>query len=184
MAYIKILKAESRFVRQVYYIDGAVGQGRANKRDDVMLVQFFLKAASKRIETVTGESYQPRGQPEIQVDGVCGATTIAFIRHFQGITDRLAQNAQLRPWQDGAVDAVPQGVMFGNIHGGVYTMISLNITYSSLYGKTHRQSIYTRFSIELADAFSSDQSAAPVEETSQSYRCRIPTVGGCHPKRP
>jgi hypothetical protein len=155
MAYIRILKAESRYVRQVYYIDGAVGQGRANKRDDVMLVQFFLKALSKRTEMDTGESYQPRGQPEIQVDGVCGATTIAFIRHFQGVTDRMAKIGPLRPWQDGAVDAVPQGVMFGNIHGGVYTMISLNITYSSLYGKDAHSKVFGDpfFPRELADAF-------------------------------
>jgi hypothetical protein len=136
MAYIKILKAESRYVRHVYFIDSAVGQGRANKRDDVLLVQFFLKALSSRADTESGESYQPPGQLQIQVDGICGANTVAFIRHFQGVVDRAAPKApQLRPWQDGIVDVVPQGGMFGAVHGGVYTMISLNIAYSSLYGK-------------------------------------------------
>jgi hypothetical protein len=135
MAYIKILKAESRYVRQVYFIDSAVGQGRPNNRNDVMLVQFFLKAISKRTDIETGESYQPPNQRDIQVDGACGPTTIAFIRHFQGVIDRMAKSPSLRPWQDGVVDAVPPGGMLGAIHGGVYTMISLNTAYSSLYGK-------------------------------------------------
>jgi hypothetical protein len=143
MAYIKLLKAESRYVRHVYYIDGAVGQGRANKRDDVMLVQFFLKALSLRADTESGESYQPPGQRQIQIDGSCGATTVAFIRHFQGVVDRASKAAQLRPWQDGVVDVVPQGAMFGAIHGGVYTMISLNIAYSSLYGKDAHAKLFS-----------------------------------------
>src|SRR5882672_8015257 len=107
MAYIKLLKAESRYVRHVYFIDGAVGQGRANRRDDVLLVQFFLKALSKRSEVESGESYQPPGQREIQVDGVCGSATTAFIRHFQGVIDRAAKGSAFRPWQDGVVDPVP-----------------------------------------------------------------------------
>ncbi len=135
MAYLKILRAETRYVRHVYFIDGAVGQGRANSRDDVMLVQFFLKAISTRADTESGESYQPPGQRGIQVDGVCGATTIAYIRHFQGVTDRSAKSPALKPWQDGAVDPVPPGGRFGSVHGGVFTIISLNVAYASLYGK-------------------------------------------------
>jgi hypothetical protein len=135
MAYVKLLKAETRYVRHVYFIDSAVGQGRANKRDDVLLIQFFLKALSSRADTESGESYQPPGQTQIQVDGICGANTVAFIRHFQGVVDRASKAPQLRPWQDGVVDVVPEGGMFGAVHGSVYTMISLNIAYSSLYGK-------------------------------------------------
>jgi hypothetical protein len=135
MAYVKLLKAETRYLRHVYYIDGAVGEGQVNKPDDVMLVQFFLKACSSRTDTLSGESYQAPGQREILVDGICGATTVAFIRHFQGVLDRAAKSAELRPWQDGVVDAVPPGGMFGAVHGSVYTMISLNVTYADLYGK-------------------------------------------------
>ena len=155
MAYIKVLKAETRYVRQVYFIDSAVGQGRAKRRDDVMLVQFFLKAISKRSDVESGESYQPAGQGDIQVDGVCGKTTIAFIRHFQGVVDRVAHAPAFKPWQDGAVDPVPPGGTFGAIHGGVYTMISLNVAYSSLYGKDAHAKIFGDPFLprELATAF-------------------------------
>lgn len=155
MAYIKILKADTRFVRHVYFINNAVGQGRANRRDDVLLVQFFLKALSKRSEVESGESYQPPGQREIQVDGVCGTTTITFIRHFQGVINRAAKESVFRPWQDGVVDPVPPGGMFGTVHGGVYTMISLNTAYSSLYGKDAHSRIFSDPFLpqELAAAF-------------------------------
>ena len=36
-----------------YTIDGAVGTGCANKRDDVLLVQFFLKVISRRVRRQT-----------------------------------------------------------------------------------------------------------------------------------
>jgi hypothetical protein len=155
MAYIKLLKAESRYVRLVYFINGAVGQGRANRRDDVLLVQFFLKALSKRSEVESGESYQPPGQREIQVDGVYGPATTAFIRHFQGVIDRAATGPAFRPWQDGIVDPVPPGGTFGAVHGGVYTMISLNLAYSSLYGKDAHSRIFSDPFLpqELAAAF-------------------------------
>jgi hypothetical protein len=155
MAYIKILRTDTRFVRHVYFIDGAVGQGRANRRDDVLLVQFFLKALSKRSEVESGESYQPPGQHEIQVDGVCGPTTIAFIRHFQGVVDRAAKTPAFMPWQDGVVDPVPPGGTFGVVHGRVYTMISLNTAYSSLYGKDAHSRIFSDPFLpqELATAF-------------------------------
>ena len=155
MAYIKILKTETRYVRQVYFIDGAVGQGRGSRRDDVLLVQFFLKALSKRSDVESGESYQPPGQGEIQVDGVCGTTTTAFIRHFQGVVDRVAKGPAFMPWQDGVVDPVPPGHMFGPVHGGVYTMISLNVAYSSLYGKDAHARIFSDPFLpqELATAF-------------------------------
>lgn len=92
-------------LRHVYLVQRAVGAGRANRRDDVMLVQFFLKAISHRQDTKSGESYKPPGEPELAVDGVCGSHTIAYIRHFQRVLRRAIPGSFYEPWEDGVVDA-------------------------------------------------------------------------------
>jgi len=49
-----------------YTIDGAVGVGCPNKRDDVLLVQFFLKVIS---EGPAAGRYRPPNKGPITCDG-------------------------------------------------------------------------------------------------------------------
>jgi len=115
----------------LYGVDQAVGVHGANRPDDVMLVQFFLRALSRVNDVVTRESYFPTGQALIDVDGIYGPQTAAYIRHFEAVLSRAAPGAL---WRDGVIDPRPQGRNFGPLHGRVYAIIRLNTLYAESFG--------------------------------------------------
>jgi hypothetical protein len=81
MAHVKLAKDPGPFIRALYLVDATVGRSSANRRDDVLLVQFFLNALwgkSPDKKTVIGGS---GAAPAI--DGVCGRITIDAIETFQ-----------------------------------------------------------------------------------------------------
>ena len=73
MARMIFLSAPHPALSHLFTIDHAVGLNGANHRNDVLLVQFFLRAL---IPT-------PPGAPTIPFDGHCGRQTINWIRYFQ-----------------------------------------------------------------------------------------------------
>ena len=73
MARMIFLSAPHPALGHLFTIDHAVGLNGANHRNDVLLVQFFLRAL---IPT-------PPGAPTIPFDGHCGRQTINWIRYFQ-----------------------------------------------------------------------------------------------------
>lgn len=73
MARVIFLSTPQLALGHLFTVDHAVGRHGGNHRNDVLLVQFFLRAL---IQT-------PPGAPTIPVDGHCGRQTINWIRYFQ-----------------------------------------------------------------------------------------------------
>src|SRR5438128_12432047 len=101
MVHVLVLSPSTAIMRVFYGIDLAVGVRGANRRDDVMLVQFFLKSISKTNDSVTKESYMPPGQAPLGVDGLYGPRTAAYLKHFEAVLSRASSGAAMQLWQDG-----------------------------------------------------------------------------------
>jgi hypothetical protein len=62
----------------IYYIvEYPVGPNSVNHRDDVLLVQFFLRVLSDR-----NKSYRPPGPQDLGISGAYGDLTGAYIKQF------------------------------------------------------------------------------------------------------
>jgi hypothetical protein len=85
-------------MRVIYDIDGVVGRGGANRREDVLLVQFFLKIAMQHADR---PGYVPPGQAPIDVDGSFGPQTQTYIDFFQQEAKR--RNPERLPILDGKI---------------------------------------------------------------------------------
>jgi hypothetical protein len=133
MAHVLVTSPPTAIMRVFYGIDQAVGVRGANRGDDVMLVQFFLRALARVDDPVTKESYFPKGQAMIEVDGLYGPRTAAFINHFEDVLSR-ASTGDFKMWQDGVIDPKPQGRNVGPLHGRFYAIIRLNAAYASSFG--------------------------------------------------
>ena len=116
--------------KHLYSVDNSVGLGCPNKRDDVLLVQFFLKVATLSVPTSAG--YNPPGEKLISVDGNCGPQTIRYIKFFQEEGNRRNPGSQTTT--DNRVDPVLTGTPFGSISNKLYTIIALNLTYRERRG--------------------------------------------------
>ena len=130
MAHVLILSPASA-IRVFYNVDHAVGPGRLNRRDDVLLVQFFLRSLARVNDVMTQDSYFPTGQALIDTDGVFGPQTAAYIKHFEAVLSRSLPGAL---WRDGVIDPRPSGQNFGPLHGRVYAIIRLNTLYAESFG--------------------------------------------------
>lgn len=129
MAHIKLIPRDNGFMRCVFFVDAAVGPGRPNRRDDVLLVQFFLRAMWTR-ENRPGDKQTMGvpGKPPLAVDGRFGPDTQAAIKRFQD----LYHEGKL---SDGVVDVVPPGQSVGPHRRLPYTMIGLNTMFAGFFGK-------------------------------------------------
>jgi hypothetical protein len=82
MAHVKLREDPGTHIRELYLVDAAVGRGSANRRDDVLLVQFFLNAlwgtSPDKKMVIGGSGAAPA------IDGVCGCITIGAIETFTG----------------------------------------------------------------------------------------------------
>jgi hypothetical protein len=100
-----------------YNVTLPVGPGCPNRRDDVLLVQYFLRKLFN----------SPRGRDDffedVAVDGICGPITSRAIRVFQKRQNRLGNPCVV----DGRVDRA-RGA-FTNIGDTVYTILWMNHTY-------------------------------------------------------
>jgi len=118
-----ILFPQSATSRFFYNLDNAVGLGSANVRDDVLLVQYFLKtifdnpsASSKPLSPL------PLKPGEVfRVDGIAGPITVRAIKHYQE-TQRAGGRAIV---SDGRVDKAKAG-------SGVTTILFLNTDYKTV----------------------------------------------------
>jgi hypothetical protein len=123
MAHVKLREDPGANNRAVYLVDTAVGRGGANRRDDVLLVQFFLNAlwgTSPDKKTVIGTGAAPA------IDGICGHITIGAIETFQ----RWYWEQPVRGgFTDGRVEPLPPGRGFGPLHNLPYTIIGLNVNF-------------------------------------------------------
>jgi len=98
-----------------------------------MLVQFFLRALSRVNDPLTKESYLPKGQTPIDVDGMYGPQTAVYIKHWEDVLSR-ASPGDFKLWQDGVIDPKPPGQTVGPQHGRIYAIIRLNTLYAGSFG--------------------------------------------------
>jgi hypothetical protein len=127
-------------------VDEAVGAGCANRRADVLLVQFFLRVAfdapelwevlpgRRRIRPDTNP-----WRPSVAMDGVVGKETIGHIELFQlqflsTTFEDHAQKSGLKLAQDSRVDPVRDGSYFGARTGVFKTIFALNMAYMHVFG--------------------------------------------------
>jgi hypothetical protein len=113
----------------VFLNDSAVGRGGPNRREDVLLVQFFLNtlwgrnllnASGAVIGAFGGSGAAPA------IDGLCGPITIGAIETLEKSFGYSV---------DGRIDAVPAGHTAGARGGHTYLMLGLNGGYASSYGR-------------------------------------------------
>ena len=111
----------SSAIPYVYVVDHSVGESGANKREDVLLVQFFLKAIMQDAMGKIG--YRPPNERPVTVDGNCGPQTIRYIKYYQEENSKrnIATVAPLKV--DGRVD------VYGSGSVQEYTITALNSTY-------------------------------------------------------
>ncbi len=113
-----------------YVVDSTVGKGCPNIRQDVLLVQFFLRALM--VDAGKEKAYVPPGEQPIKVDGVCGAHTIAYIKFFQ--EENMRRNPGATIHVDGRVDPLLTGSSVSSITHSTYTIVRLNSTYKTRFG--------------------------------------------------
>ena len=119
----------SSVLKILYTIDQAVGAGCPNKRDDVLLVQFFLKVNAEGPQKT---QYTPPSKGPITCDGIWGPNSQAYLDQY--ISANSAANPVAPLTQDGRVDPVSGGKFLGAIHGNLYTIMSLNNSYRLVRG--------------------------------------------------
>lgn len=114
-------------MKVIYSVEQSVGQGCANRRDDVYLVQFFLRIAMEPAPE-TGVGFIPPGQKPIVIDGSFGPQTNAYIRFFEKEVKRLNPSAHIL--QDGRIDPVPPNSGgYSATNGSIYKIYALNLAY-------------------------------------------------------
>ena len=114
----------------LYTIEGAVGRGGENRRDDVLLVQLFLRVQME--EGGTEAPYRPPGRNPLAIDGICGTDTMAYILYYQEEAKR--RFPAVAPPPDGRVDPMRSGTLFASITSKVYMIVSLNVGYREKRG--------------------------------------------------
>ncbi len=109
----------------IYNVTFAVGYGKVNALDDVMLVQYFLKKIWEKIS-----ASKPRPSGNLVVDGLMGPITHRWIKNFQsGGTLKEADHNWMV--QDGVVDrAVGDAVVSGR---RIWTILNLNLNFKIKY---------------------------------------------------
>jgi hypothetical protein len=130
------LTTPGRFLVFAYVVDDPVGAGCRNQRDDVLLVQFFLRVLGPTIVDGTRETFLPQGGPPLAIDGVCGARTVAAIKTFQMQFNKAVGSPDDQSFlaQDGVVHPLEQGSMFGRRSRHVLTIVRLNTEYTFQFG--------------------------------------------------
>lgn len=117
-------------IRVLYTVTNAVGQGCPNNRDDVLLVQFFLKAISEAPDRV---GYAPPGYGPMRCDGWWGGQSQAYLDNYIRKTNEIPEAENLN--EDGRVDPVVGGKMRASYTGTFYTILSMNGSYRNSYGQ-------------------------------------------------
>ena len=126
------------FMQLAYTTEQAVGNGCPNRRDDVLLIQFFLKVVS---EGPQQSQLTPAGRGPMQIDGLWGPNSQAFLNQYIAVNSAENPNSPLT--QDGRVDPVVNGRTSGPRTGHLFTIFALNKTYQNVRGVAAHQDITT-----------------------------------------
>jgi hypothetical protein len=103
-----------------YSVTAGVGPGKPNRREDTLLVQYFLHEIFKKHQVFNSNPF-PSGT--VAVDGIAGPQTFAAIKHFQTVLKSRGRSIT----QDGRVDPPVGEQAFGSITNSQYTIVWLNV---------------------------------------------------------
>jgi hypothetical protein len=125
MAQVYLFSKPTELFNVFYTIDEAVGVGRPNRRDDVALVQFFVR------RILEGWNDLPPGVGPLMIDGYFGEKTRRYIEHWQQEEDMGPHKWVMK---DGVIDAIDDrsGMVTAN---KAFAMVRLNVGYSDRWGK-------------------------------------------------
>lgn len=153
MAHVRLLKDPNTKIRVCYFTDSAVGLGRVNHRQDVLLVQFLLKSLARQTDPEAHELFAVPGAPALTIDGICGQNTVAAIKRFQVFA--LAGNNPNSPLIDSLIDVSPRGQPITTITHATYTIILLNVNFGVFFGPDRHAALFreAEFPNELLNAF-------------------------------
>jgi hypothetical protein len=153
MAHVRLLKDPNTKIRVCYFTDSAVGLGRQNHRQDVLLVQFLLKSLAGKVDPEIHETFAVPGAPPLGVDGICGQNTVDAIKRFQTFT--IGKSNPNSPLVDGLVDVSPRGQPITTITHTTYTIILLNVNFGFFNGPDRHAALFKEpeFPNELMNAF-------------------------------
>ena len=140
MAHVRLLTNPNSKIRVCYFTDSAVGMGCSNHRQDVLLVQFFLKSLASKTDPDFHEVFGVPGAPPLTIDGICGSSTIAAIKRFQ--TFVLAKNNPQSPLVDGRIDVSPRGQPVTTITQATYSIILLNVNFGVFNGPDRHAALF------------------------------------------
>ena len=134
--------------REFFVTEAPVGQGLANRDDDVRLVQFLLKVAME--DTGASRGFKPPREKPISIDGRYGRQTHVYVKFYQEEVNRRERKKFLEP--DGRIDP-PGTKFFGEISKTLYTILDLNIAYRTRRGDGMKIETDGLFPKELMKAF-------------------------------
>jgi hypothetical protein len=124
MAKVDIFQSTQNGTFLFYNLDASVGKGGANRRDDVLLVQYLVKISAN----VPGKfSAETSGGPP-QVAGIWTDYDDTMLGMVQGYWAKRGTAT----WQDRRVDPVPKHQTSTPIHHTQYKILTLNAIYASL----------------------------------------------------
>jgi hypothetical protein len=106
-----------------YNVHAAVGPGAPNRRDDVLLVQYFLHVIFHNTSAYN-PPMTPIDGPDLAVSGVCDSTTAKWIMEFQ--KQGVARKKNIAT--DGVVDRATKSWIGTHSHTQ-YTITFLNFAY-------------------------------------------------------
>ncbi len=156
MPRLKLILSPTSTLPVIYLIDESVGQSGANRRKDVLLVQFFIRLLQDQPQKLDGEQYNfvPPNSKQLAIDGVCGQHTIRHIVHFKKEHDRTNEGGQMMH-HDARVDAMKTGDPIGPRTGRVLSILRLNQDVIASIGVERFRKLYAErlFPAELKDEF-------------------------------
>jgi hypothetical protein len=120
MAKVDLLRLPKAGPFLFYNLDAAVGKGAANRRDDVLLVQYLLKTSAN----VPGKFGASVGGAK-QVAGVWTDYDDLLL----GMVQQYWKDKGTSTWQDRRVDPAPPHRTHGSVHHTQYKIITLNLIY-------------------------------------------------------
>ena len=118
-------------VQMFYATDQPVGTGCANARDDVLLVQFFLRVSFETDKEISNPAFFTGGPKGPAIDGMWGPKSAAFLKAWEQHLQTVAPGAIK---QDGRVDPIKSGTTVGSLTGSTYKICILNGRYGQLKG--------------------------------------------------
>lgn len=118
-------------VDTIYEVTHAVGKNASNMRDDVLLVQYFLK---KIYSKQGGHALSQPSKPMV-VDGYFGPTTRSWILMFQNDV----RTSGFSVCVDGRVDPPTGAEGVGSISKTTYTILHMNDAFKFRFPDIHAQ---------------------------------------------